>query len=113
MLGWLNTLNLSDSYSCGEEEHAQRDRGERRDSTKNRSIKESVWVTFAGLWCWKREAFLEPAEDKTPAAIIHVRKQKMIILRADNAEHQLNVIIPWCGQQKHPFLQHLSFWKTL
>lgn len=28
MLGWLNTLNLSDSYSCGEEEHAQREAGQ-------------------------------------------------------------------------------------
>lgn len=82
MFGWLNTLNLSDSYSCGEEEHAQREAGQEGglDSTENLSFKESVRATFAELWCLKREAFLEPAEDKTPAATIHVRRLKMIIL---------------------------------
>lgn len=80
MLGWLNILNLSDSYSCGEEEHAQREAARGGgDSTKNLSIKESVRATFAVLWCLKREDLLEPAEDKTPAAIINVHRLKMII----------------------------------
>lgn len=91
MLGWLNTLNLSDSYSWGEEEHPQREAGwGEGGSTKNLSIKESVRATFAELWGLKREAFLEPAENKAPAAIVHVRRLKMIIWWADNAEHQLD-----------------------
>lgn len=113
MLGWLNTLNLSDSYSCEEEEDAQREAGREGGggSSKNLSIKESVWDTFAELWCLKWEA-----EDKTPAAIIHVRRLKTIIWWADNAEHQLDrfqhVIISWCREQKHRFLKHLKFLKN-